>query len=89
MIIVKNLADNSTFIKAKIRTSGPISTQQIEGVNMWNVETVTSLILCCSKITMKGACYHQIKCHLLLDVESVKNLDITLTRRHITLLNSQ
>ena len=32
---VKTCAENLTFIKTKIRASGPIITQQIEGVNMW------------------------------------------------------
>ena len=35
MIRVKNPAENSTFIKTKIRASGPITTYQIEEVNMW------------------------------------------------------
>ena len=35
MIRVKNRAENSTFIKTKIRASGPTTTCKIEGVNMW------------------------------------------------------
>ena len=32
---VKNRAENSTFIKTKIRASGPITTWLVEEVNMW------------------------------------------------------
>ena len=86
MIRVKNPAENSTFIKTKIRASGPTTTWQIEGVN---VETVISLIFFGFKITRNDDCSYQSKCHLLLDVKAMTNLDIALKRRHITLLNCQ
>ena len=75
MIRVKNRAENSTFIKTKIRASGPTTTWQIEGVN---VETVISLIFFGFKITRNGDCSYQIKYHLLLDVKAMTNLDIAL-----------
>ena len=52
-----------------------------------HMEITTSLIFSGSKITKNGDCGHQIKCHLLLDVKSKRNLDIAVTRRHITLPN--
>ena len=49
--------------KTKIRTSGPITSWQIEGKT---VETVRDFILGGSKITEDGDCSHEIKRCLLL-----------------------
>ena len=44
--------------KAKIMASVPITSWQIDGET---VETVTNLIILCSKITTDGDCSHEIK----------------------------
>ena len=44
--------------KTKIMTSGPITSQQIDGEM---VETVTDFIILSSKITADGGCSHEIK----------------------------
>ena len=49
--------------KAKIITSGPITSCQIDGETM---ETVSAFIFLSSKITADGDCSHKIKRHLLL-----------------------
>ena len=50
----------------KIMASGPITSWQIDGET---VETVTDFILGGSKITADGDCSHEIKRHLLLEME--------------------
>ena len=50
--------------KAKIMTSGPITSWQIDGETM---ETVTDFILGGSNITGDSDCCHVIKRHLLLE----------------------
>ena len=54
-----------------------------------HVQTVTGWIFFGSTITKNGDCSHEVKCHLLLDVKAMTNLDIALKRRHTTLQNSQ
>ena len=49
--------------KTKIMASGPITSWQIDGETM---ETVTDFSFLGSKITMGGACSHEIKRYLLL-----------------------
>ena len=49
--------------KAKIMTSGPITSWQIDGETM---ETVTDFIILGSQITADGDCSHEIKRRLLL-----------------------
>ena len=49
--------------KTKIMASSPITSQQIDGETM---ETVTGIILVCSKITTDGDCSYEIKRYLLL-----------------------
>ena len=49
--------------KTKIMASGPITSQQIDGVTM---ETVRDFIFLGSKITADGGFSHEIKRHLLL-----------------------
>ena len=44
--------------KTKITASGPITSWQIEGVN---VEVVTDFILLVSKVIMDGDCSHKLK----------------------------
>ena len=68
--------------KAKIMTSGPITSQQIDGETM---ETVRDFIVLGSKITADGACSHAIKRHLLLGRKAMTNLDSMLKSRDITL----
>ena len=68
--------------KAKIMTSGPITSWQIDGQTM---ETVTDFILGGSKITADGDCSREIKRHLLLRRKTMTNPDSILKRRDITL----
>ena len=58
--------------KAKIMSSGPITSWQIYGETM---ETVTDFILGGSKITAYGDCSHEIKRCLLLGRNFMINLD--------------
>ena len=75
---MKRLAENSTF--KKLRASGPITSQQIDG------ETVTEFIFLGSKITADGDCSHKIKGCLFLERKAMANLDRVLKSRDITLL---
>ena len=68
--------------KTKITASGPITSWQIEWGTM---ETVTDFILGASKITIDGACSHEIKRHLLHGRKVMTNLGSILTSREITL----
>ena len=68
--------------KAKIITSGPITSWQIDGEMM---ETVTDFIFLGSKITADGDCNHEIKRCLLLGRKAMSNLDSILKSRDITL----
>ena len=68
--------------KMKIMTSGPITSQQIDGKTM---ETVRDLILGGSKITADGDYSHEIKRRLLLVRKVMTNLDSILKSRDITL----
>ena len=58
--------------KTKIMASGPIISQQIDGVT---VETVGDFIWEDSKITANGDCSHEIKRCLLLVRKVMTNLD--------------
>ena len=62
--------------------SGPITSWQIDGETM---ETMRDFIFLGSKITVEGNCSHEIKRHLLLEINVMTNLDSTLKSRHITL----
>ena len=68
--------------KTKIRTSGPITSWQIEGKT---VETVRDFILGGSKTTADGDCGHEIKRRLLLGRKVMTNLDSIFKSRDITL----
>ena len=68
--------------KAKIMTSGPITSWQIDGETL---ETVTDFIFLGSKITADGDCSHEIKRQLLLGRKVMTNLDSILKRKDITL----
>ena len=68
--------------KTKIRTSGPITSWQIDGQTM---ETMSDFILGGSKVTADGDCSHEIKIHLLLGRKVMTNLDSILKSRDITL----
>ena len=57
--------------KAKIMASSPIASWPTDGKTM---ETVTDFILVGSKITADGDCSHEIKRHLLLGRNAMKNL---------------
>ena len=70
------------FQKAKIMTSGPITSWQIDGETM---ETVTDFIFLGSKITADGDCSHEIKRRLLLGRKAVTKLDSISKSRDITL----
>ena len=65
--------------KAKIMTSGPITSWEIDGETG---ETVSYFILGGSKITADGDCSHEIKRRLLLGKEVLTNLDSILKSRH-------
>ena len=65
--------------KTKIMTSGPITSQQIDG------KTMADFILGGSKITADGDCSHEIKRCLLLTRKAMTNLDSILKSRHVTL----
>ena len=60
-------------------TSGPITSQQIDGEI---VETVTDFIILGSKITADGDCSHEIKRCLLLGRKVMTNLNSILKSRH-------
>ena len=68
--------------KTKIRTSGPITSWQIDGETG---ETVADFIFLGSKITADGDCSHEIKRRLLLGRKVITNLDSILRSRDITL----
>ena len=62
--------------------AGPITSWQIDGEK---VETVADIIFLGSKITADGYCSHEIKRLLLLEGNTMTNLDSTLKSRDITL----
>ena len=66
----------------KIKTSGPMTSRQIDGETM---ETVTDFIFLGSKIIADGDCSHEIKRHLLLGRKVMTNLDSILKSRGINL----
>ena len=68
------------YSKAKIMTSDPITSWQIDGKTM---ETVIAFIILGSKITADRL-HHEIKRHLLLGRKDMTNLDSILKRKHIT-----
>ena len=68
--------------KTKIIASGPIISWQIDGETM---KTVADFIFLGSKITVDGACSHEIKRRLLLGRKATTNLDSILKSRDITL----
>ena len=69
--------------KTKIMTSGPISSQEIDGET---VEIVSDFIFGGSKITADvKSCSHEIKRRLLLGRKVMTNLDSLLKSRDITL----
>ena len=68
--------------KTKIRTSGPITSWQIDGKT---VETVRDFIFGGSKITADGDCSHEIKRCLLFGRKFMTSLDSILKSRDITL----
>uniref|UniRef100_A0AC11ET69 Uncharacterized protein n=1 Tax=Ovis aries TaxID=9940 RepID=A0AC11ET69_SHEEP len=78
----KNAGLKLNIQKTKIMTSGPITSQQIDGETM---ETMRGFILGGSKITADGDCSHEIKRHLLLGRKVMTNLDSILKSRDITL----
>ena len=63
-------------------TSGPITSQQIDGETM---ETPTDFIFLGFKITPDADCSHEIKRYLLLGRKAMINLDSILKSRDITL----
>ena len=68
--------------KAKIMTSGPVTSWQKNGETM---ETVRDFIFFSSKIIADGDCSHEIKRHLLLGSKTMTNLDSILKSRDIIL----
>ena len=69
--------------KTKIMTSGPTFLWQVEE---GKVEAVTDFVFLGSRITVDGACSHEIKRCLLLERKAMTNLDSILKSRDITLL---
>ena len=70
--------------KTKIMASGPITSWQIDGDQLW--KQWQTLFLGGSKITADGDCSHEIKRHLLLGRKVMTNLDIIIKSRDVTLL---
>ena len=68
--------------EAKIMTSGPITSWQINGETM---ETVIDFMFLDSKIAADGDCSHEIKRHLLLGRKAMTKVDSILKSRDITL----
>ena len=68
--------------KAKIMTSGPITSRQTDRER---VEEMTDFIFLGSKITVDSDWSHEIKRHLLLGRKAMTNLDHILKSRDITL----
>ena len=68
--------------KTKMMTSGPITSQEIDGET---VETVADFIFLDSKITADGDCSHEIKRCLLFGRKFMTNLDKILKSRDFTL----
>ena len=68
--------------KTKIKTSGPITSWQIDGET---VETVSDFIFLGSEITADGDCSHEIKRRLLIGRKVMTNLDSILKSRDIPL----
>ena len=68
--------------KAKIMTSGPITSWQIDGET---VETVVNFIFLGSNITADDDCSHEIKRHLLLGRKAMTKPDSILKTRDMTL----
>ena len=62
--------------------SSPVTSWQIDGKK---VETVTDFVFLASKITVDGACSHEIKRHSVLGRKVMINLDSILKSRDITL----
>ena len=71
-----------TIQKAKIISSGPITSWQIDGEIM---ETKIEFLFLGSKITADGDCSHEIKRPLFLGRKVMTNLDSILKSRDITL----
>ena len=78
----ENIVLKLNIQKTEILASGPITSWQIDGET---VETVTDFIFLSSRITVDGACSHEIKRHLLLGRKVMTNLDSLLKSRDITL----
>ena len=68
--------------KTKIMASGPITSWEIDGET---VETVSDFIILGSKITADGDCSHEIKRCLLLERNTMTNLNSRLKNRDILL----
>ena len=68
--------------KTKIKASGPITSQQIDGDTM---ETARHFIFLASKVTANSDCSHEIKRRLLLGRKAMASLDSILKSRDITL----
>ena len=73
---------NLNIQKTKIKTSGPITSWEIDGET---VETVSDFIFLGSKITKDDDCSHEIKRCLLLGRKVMTNLDRIFKSRDITL----
>ena len=72
----------ATIQKTKIMEAGPTTSWQIDKETM---ETVRDLTFLGSKIIADGDCSHEIKRHLLLGRNAMRNLDRVLKSRDITL----
>ena len=68
--------------KTKVMASGPITSWEIDGETM---ETITDFIFLRSKITVDGACGHEVKRRLLLGRKAMSSLDSILKSKDITL----
>ena len=69
---MKKVGLKLNFQKSKIMTSGPLTSQEIDGET---VETVADFIFLGSKITADGDCSHELKIRLLLGRKVMTNLE--------------
>ena len=78
----ENVSIKFNVQKAKIMTTGPITSRQIDGES---VDIVTNFIFRGSNITANSDCHYEIKRCLLLGRKIMTNLDSILKSRDITL----
>jgi len=77
-------------LKLNIQKTKTMASPSLYGKYMGEtMETVSDFIFLGSKIIADGDCSHEIKRHLLLGRKAFTNLDTTLKRRDITLVQQR